>query len=178
MTRDTSGRRWWIWLPLLGIAAWLALFADKSPPGSEVSAATRSEPTAGEAQAIALAKAAGESTTATSLVVIARRELISDSAKEPARDLFAPKSWTPPPPAAAGAQEPPAPPAIPFTYLGKKLEGGTWEVYLARGDQTFIARLGSVIDNTYRIDRIAPPALEMTYLPLARSQTLPIGDSQ
>jgi hypothetical protein len=51
-------------------------------------------------------------------------------------------------------------------------------VYLARGEQTFIVREGSALDGLYRVDRIAPPSLALTYLPLGQSQTLPIGESR
>jgi hypothetical protein len=95
----------------------------------------------------------------------------------PARDLFAARSWTPPP--APSADTPPAPPTappLPFRFLGKKLEGESWEIYLARGEQTFIARTGQVIENEWRVDSIAPPILNLTYLPLGLHQTFPIGD--
>jgi hypothetical protein len=36
-------------------------------------------------------------------------------------------------------------PPLPFAYLGKKLEGGQWEVYLGRGEEVlFIVREGMI----------------------------------
>ncbi len=67
------------------------------------------------------------------------------------------------------------PPPLPFTYLGKKFEDGAWEVYLARGERTIIARPQTVIEGGYRVDAIAPPNLSLTYLPLNKAQRLHIG---
>ncbi|HEY0063319.1 MAG TPA: hypothetical protein VGC21_14465, partial [Telluria sp.] len=93
--------------------------------------------------------------------------------------------WTPPPPApdanalaaAAAAAPPPAPvaPPLPFTFLGKAVANGSWEVFLARGEQTYIVRNKMVIDGTYRVDAINPPNLTLTYLPLNQVQQLNIG---
>ena len=94
---------------------------------------------------------------------------------------FASHDWTPPPPPAPPTQPmaPPAPmaPPLPFIYLGKVAANGEWEVFLARGDQTLIARRALVIDGVYRIDAIAPPLVTLTYLPLNQIQQLNIGVS-
>jgi hypothetical protein len=72
----------------------------------------------------------------------------------------------------------PVAPPLPYGFIGKKQEAERWEVFLARGEQTFIAREGEVLEGTYRVDRIDPPALTFTYLPLGQVQTLPIGESR
>jgi hypothetical protein len=64
---------------------------------------------------------------------------------------------------------------VPYVVLGKKREGGTWEVYLARGQTIFVAAAGTVLEGSYRVDRIEPPTLSLTYLPLGHRQVLPIG---
>lgn len=94
--------------------------------------------------------------------------------------LFATLDWTPPPPPPAVAPAPPPPPPpsappLPFTFLGKAIEEGRWEVYLARGNMTYIAREKTVIEETDRVDSISPPILTLTYLPLKQTQRLPIG---
>lgn len=66
-------------------------------------------------------------------------------------------------------------PPLPFTVLGKAVGDGSWEVFLAHGEQTYIVRLHSVIDGQYRIDAIAPPTMTMTYLPLKQVQQINIG---
>ena len=95
------------------------------------------------------------------------------------RDLFSTRNWNPPPPPPTPvAEAAPVAPALPFAFLGKKLQGEIWEVYLSRGEHTCIAREGQTLDGVYRIDKIAPPSLALTYLPLGQPQTLPIGDSR
>jgi hypothetical protein len=94
---------------------------------------------------------------------------------------FAHQDWTPPPPpppppAPAPPPPPPTAPPLPFSFIGKSVADGAWEVYLARGDRTYIVReKGFVIDGTYRVDVIAPPVLTLTYLPLNQVQQLNIG---
>jgi hypothetical protein len=95
-------------------------------------------------------------------------------------DAFATRNWTPPPPPPpppepAPPPPPPSAPPLPFTYIGKALEEGEWEVYLARGDRTWIAHNQDVIDGSYRIESIRPPLMILTYLPLNQVQQLNIG---
>ena len=66
-------------------------------------------------------------------------------------------------------------PPLPFIYLGKVAADGAWEVFLARGDKTYIVRDNTVIDGAYRVEAIAPPVMTLTYLPLNQVQQLNIG---
>jgi hypothetical protein len=94
---------------------------------------------------------------------------------------FAHQDWTPPPPPPpppepAPPPPPPTAPPLPFTFIGKSVADGAWEVYLTRGERTYVVRdKGAVIDGTYRVDAIAPPVLTLTYLPLNQVQQLNIG---
>ncbi len=90
--------------------------------------------------------------------------------------LFAARDWNPPPPKVVAAPAPPptAPP-LPFVYVGKKLEAGTWEIFLSNGTDIRVARKNSVIDGVYRVSDISPPTLTLTYLPLNQVQQLNIG---
>jgi hypothetical protein len=180
MKSPGRNKRWWLWLPLLGTAGWLALFGDKSPSASAlaVSAPARSVGTPEDTAPARTERHITPEIRGGGAPVLVPRELLIPirSKDSDARDLFAVRSWTPPPTAAA--QEAPVAPPLPFTFLGKKLEGEIWEIYLARGDQTFIVKTGTTIDGTYRVDHIEPPELIMTYLPLGTSQTLAIGASQ
>lgn len=105
----------------------------------------------------------------------------SDNAfKTDEKNVFASQDWTPPPPPPAPAPPPPPPappsaPPLPFTYIGKSIENGTWEVYLGRDDRAYVVREKSVIEDTYRVDAIAPPVLVVTYLPLNQAQQISIG---
>jgi hypothetical protein len=90
--------------------------------------------------------------------------------------LFGSRDFTPPPPPAPPAPAAPAgPPPLPYSYLGKMLGDGQWQVFLGRGVEALVAREGMVIDGRYRVERVAPPVLTLTYLPLNQQQQLDIG---
>ena len=87
----------------------------------------------------------------------------------PVQRAFAPVATAPLPPATA--------PAVPFTVLGKKFELGVWEVYLGSGEQLYVAKVGMVLAEHYRVDAIGPSEIKLTYLPLNERQTLQTGAS-
>jgi hypothetical protein len=194
MSTMTTNKRWLLWLPLLGIALWLGLFADKTPndkiaqpkPAAVVPQKTATPTTI--PRPVAKTDAPQLETLVDRATLMGSEELAQKSepkfksklSKE--RNLFASSSWTPPappskptPPIATPA---PTAPAFPFQYVGKKLEDSVWEVYLSRGDQNFLVREGGTLENTYRIDSITPQRISVTYLPLGQSQSLSIGESQ
>lgn len=179
----SSHRRWWLWWPLLGLGAWLALFGDKTPSTMpDVSQATRP---ASHGKTIAAPAAHGAAAgDGEQFALVPRDQLVPSSGKgvkpkSAARDLFGARDWNPPPPPPPAVEQapPPVAPPQPYTFIGKKHEGDSWEAYLIRGEQTFIAREGLVLEGGYRIDKIQPPTLTMTYLPMAQVQTLSIGDA-
>jgi hypothetical protein len=103
----------------------------------------------------------------------------------PAADPFAPRSWqameqaerrrtAPPPP------PPPRPqaPTLPFKYFGQAVEDGKTTVFLLRGENSYVARAGSKLDETYRVDRIDDRVIVFTYLPLGTRQELPLGPAK
>lgn len=177
------------------IAGWLALFGDKTASGTIAEPVKRTvltRNTVGAAMATAQAVSAqrtdgsmsnaGAERPATILALQNRDSFIWDGLKgRQAGALFNSQSWTPPPPPPPKIQLPPLPPPppmappLPFTYLGKKIEDGVWEVYLARGEKTIIVRPQSVIEGTYQVDAITPPTLSLTYIPLKQVQRLTIG---
>jgi hypothetical protein len=199
---SAGNKRWWIWLPLLGVGGWLAFFADKTPSsGDDVAVPVRPapapRPNGAAVQQPAPAPrpttvAGGPLRAASAPLVLLPREALVRSApaagaagarSAAGKDLFGTRSWNPPPPpppppAPPAPPPPPVAPPLPFTFLGKKLEGDTWEVYLGRGDQTFVAHQGTVLEGAWRVDRIEPPMLSLTYLPLGQVQTLPIGETR
>ena len=84
-----------------------------------------------------------------------------------------------PPPAQVVAAPPPPPPSappLPFTYMGKLVEGDDVVVFLSQGERNLVARQGETIDSIYRVERIAEGAITLTYLPLDQRQTIVIGD--
>jgi hypothetical protein len=166
----------------LAVAAWLAWFGDKTPRSDIAEPVARqgsSRPPAAETRGVS---GAGKPPAAVSILALEDREhLIGGAqAEKPAHGIFTSHSWTPPPPPPPPPPKPvppppPMAPPLPFTYLGKKVEDGIWEVYLARGERTYIVRAQTMIDGTYRAESIQPPTLVLTYLPLDQKQTLTIG---
>ena len=165
---------------------WLSIYGDRTPTAPVVEAVTR--PNADAAQRAVNPPPArvtrAQSDEPQILRIRARSELIA-SATSPIEALFGTHTWTPPPPPPPPAPKvvalpPPKPtaPPLPFTYIGKKLENGRWEAYLARGAETYIVRDRTLIDDAYRAESIAPPNLTITYLPLKQVQTLQIGDAE
>jgi hypothetical protein len=103
----------------------------------------------------------------------------------PAADPFAPRSWqamvqeearknAPPPPPPRRPQAP----KLPFTYFGRAIEGGQMTAFLARGENSYVARAGSTLDGTYRVERIDDQVIVFTYLPLGTRQELPLGPAK
>ncbi len=159
----------------LGVAAAasIAAFGDKTPADGVAEPVVRARPAARVAQE-------GRAPAGAAVFVLplrARADLIGEGQLD-GDALFGNQNWAPPaPPAAVRAGPPPAPvaPPLPFTYLGKSLQDGRWEVYLARGSMTYIVHNKMVVDGAYRVDAISPPVLSLTYLPLNQVQQLNIG---
>lgn len=182
---QAAGRRWWLWLPALAISGWLALFGDRSvTSGAAVSLPTRVVPAPPRANTAAAVAAPAHSASAERLAALVPREQlfpqVGGHAAPASRDPFSARSWNPPspPPSFGPAPPPPVAPALPYAFMGRKQEAGEWEVYLLRGEQTFVARPGEVLEGQYRVDAIQPPVLTLTYLPLGQAQTLFIGDTR
>ncbi len=179
----SGSRRWVVWLVLLAVAAWLALFGDKTPPGvaaPAVGAAARL-PTQRAATKPPAARVAARNTAATeSIEALLPRKLATGETAPPVADLFRNAIWRapplPPPPAPppVGPEQVPVPPQ-PYRVIGKKLETEAWEVFLGRGDASFIARVGDTLEGAWRVDKIEPPTLSFTHLPSGQKQTLDIG---
>lgn len=173
--------RWPAWGVLLCTAGWLAVFGDKTP------ADAASLPGSGKRTATAPGLASPAKATprrsspprgAVVLEALRPRDDLGQApmSRRSTKDLFAtiaPAS-TPAPPAVT-PEPPPPPPA--FTFLGKKLEGDRWEVYLTRDDKSYIVREGMTIDDNFRVDKIEPPTLTMTQIPTSQALTIFIGNA-
>ena len=191
-------------LALAGAAA-LAAFGDRTPAGGIAEPAERTAAQAAPVRTPAPARASARAAVATPaatartdkaghadgagqpvLALVPREVLIGDGETafgQGQKDAgpFSHQDWTPPPPPPpppepAPPPPPPTAPPLPFTFIGKSVADGAWEVYLVRGDRTYVVHgKGDVIDGTYRVDAIAPPVLTLTYLPLNQVQQLNIG---
>lgn len=83
----------------------------------------------------------------------------------------------PPPPRKPAPPPPPSAPPLPFSFLGRYVEDGVLIILLVRGDRIYTVREGEVIDNTYRVERLARGRVELVYLPLNIKQTLSTGET-
>lgn len=92
-------------------------------------------------------------------------------------DLFPPHTWLPPPVAATTGEGPSGPPPLPFTYLGRMLEGRETVVFLLFQEKTVAVRRADVIDGTYRVEQITPQSMVLVYLPLKEKQSLDFGSA-
>ena len=182
--------RWRVWLPLLLGAAALAFFGDKTPVDAVVPATATVAAERSPAANVATLGAATRTTLSTrpvpqalpmDLPIDRTRLYPRMQSPDQTRDLFATVSWLPAPAAPAPAPSPrvDTSPALPtLTVVGKKYESQQWEVYLARGDQTLIAREGATIDDGLRVDRIAPPTMTLTMISTGQTMTLNIGEAR
>ena len=192
MSAITSTRlRWCLWLALLAATAWLVISGDAASESQALPVRVTTAASQGGVTAPRVPDASDGTTSeqiqgAVDPLVdrqrLWNRDSSSDSADRPPRDLFSARDWRPPAPTvpAAASEEtsPPPPPALPFVYLGGKLEGGTWEVFLARGEHTFVVKEGQVIEGVYRVERVAPPTMTFTHLPSGQEQHLAIGSGR
>lgn len=166
----------------LAAAAGLVVFGDKTPEDAVAEAVERA-PAAPAAQRGAAPDHHGDQGKDKAPAILRqvdREVLIGDGGErfnQGEQGVFARQDWTPPPPPPEPAPPPPPPsaPPLPFTFIGKSLQDGVWEIYLARGDRTHLVRENTVIDGVYRVDAIRPPVLTLTYLPLNQVQQLNIG---
>jgi hypothetical protein len=170
-------------LALVG-AAGLVLFGDSAPSSGIAEPVARDASAKAPAAAPARAgKEAKPQAEAAILRLLPRAELIGESGEAAfasGEGVFLGQSWNPPPPppppaSSLQAAPPPMAPPLPFTYIGKAVADGAWEVYLARADKTYVVRNQTVIDGSYRVERIAPPLMSVTYLPLNQLQQINIG---
>ena len=162
--------------------------ADRSAAGAEAPASSASASASG-ASAASTARSGKDAETgkdaADTMIarLIPRAALVGESGDASfaaGEGIFLGQNWNPPPPPPSAAQvnappPPPTAPPVPYNYFGKAIADGQWEVYLARGDKTYVVRNKTVIEGAYRVDRIAPPLMTVTYLPLNQVQQINIG---
>jgi len=173
---------------LAGAAA-LVIFGDNTPSSDIVEPVARPAKAPERSATVpAVAERSGKDGQATAdamiLRLVPRATLVGDSADASfgaGEGVFLGQNWNPPPPPPPPQSQsnapppPPMAPPVPFNYFGKAVADGQWEVYLARGDKTYVVRNKTVIEGAYRVDRIAPPLMTVTYLPLNQVQQINIG---
>lgn len=88
-------------------------------------------------------------------------------------DVFAAKSWYVPPPPPPPAK--PTAPSVPFTFIGRLIQGDRPAVFVASGDRNQILHVGDVADGAWRVDAIEPNQMKLTYLPLNEAKYFALG---
>jgi hypothetical protein len=90
-----------------------------------------------------------------------------------------PFALPPPPPipeTVAVPREPTLPAAPGWHCIGKQRDEDTrWSVFLARGNETRVVRIGDTLDDAYRVTAIAPPTLTLLHLKTKTHRTIDIG---
>ena len=180
----SSRQRRAMWTAATAVALAAAIYAGPARdvvPREERPRAAGPEPVA----ATRTAQTAAEPNVVDPDLARAHARLQRQDRAEPIRDAFSPRSWAPPPPEPApAAPAAPAPlpvplaPPLPFRYLGQLSEQGRTVVFLARGEAPVAGSVGEVLEGSYRIERIAPTAVEFTYLPLNTRQVLAVGEAR
>ena len=93
-------------------------------------------------------------------------------------ELLLSKSWYVPPPAPVASALPPSPPPppsapqLPFTYIGRMIDGGEVILFLTGNGQQYTVRQGDVLNDSYRVDSISDKSVVLTYLPMGVEQEL------
>ena len=85
-------------------------------------------------------------------------------------------AWSAPPPAqvAEAASAPPAPqaPRFPYALIGRWESGGAVQVLVSTPSRTWVAGRGDVIEGQWRVERVSPIDIIVTWLPLGTTQTV------
>lgn len=99
-------------------------------------------------------------------------------------DPFASKAWQAPLPVTEVSRAvqavvvvdapPPPPPVLPFKFVGQMNDGSDLVVYLSKGDQVVVARLGDLLDGGYKVSAISSTHIEFETVSSGLKQPLAI----
>lgn len=101
--------------------------------------------------------------------------------------LFSSKSWYVAPTRPVAVQlspsvsnllpEPTVAPPMPFSFIGRMIDGKEVTLFLSRNGRQFASKVAETLDNTYRIDEITVTDATFTYLPTGTQQRLMFNSS-
>ena len=174
----TQNRRMLLMLPVLALAAYLALFGDKTPDGESVGVARRAEQSAEGATPVAEAEDTAEDASGL-LRVASRKNLVERAAQDSGIDLFSSRAANAPQEneqAAENLQQ--QAPSFPFNYIGKQYDGKRWQVFLDKGDATLVVAAGATIEGDFRVKAINPPNMQVVHVPTKHELSIHIDDAQ
>lgn len=92
-----------------------------------------------------------------------------------ATQLFQPKTWySPPSPVPVNLLTPPpsSVPQLPFTFLGRMIDGNDVILFLSRNGRQYTVKVNDVVDDTYLVNKITNSNAVLTHLPTNIQQTL------
>ncbi|MEO8417876.1 MAG: hypothetical protein ABI475_04040 [Methylophilaceae bacterium] len=93
-------------------------------------------------------------------------------------DLFAPAVVERPPEVAETVELPPQAPALPFTLVGRIIEGDGIKVFLqANNDVLYSVKVGDIFAQQYKLVGAEGGKISLLYLPLNITQTMPYGET-
>jgi hypothetical protein len=78
-------------------------------------------------------------------------------------------TYTPPP-------STPTVPPVPFKYIGKILGDDEYQVFVGFNGKYLAVKEGDIIQQTYKIEKITPPVMTLTYIPMNILQNMQIGE--
>ena len=80
-----------------------------------------------------------------------------------------------PGPSQPAVYTPPPPPPIPLTFYGFATpSGGSKRIFLAHGEDIFVAKEGEIVDRRYKVVRISPNAVEILDVLSNNRQSIPL----
>ena len=173
--------RWPIWLALTGAVGLHVLGGDPPVSPDVVPSVATPARTAPSLQR----PSSSDSATAVRVDVptlIDRRALYPARNGE-SRDLLAgappaPRATAPRSVATVAASAPNPIPALPYAFAGRRLDGASVQVFLTRGEKSFVAAVGDVIEGEYRVDAIGPAQVTFMHLASGTSQVMRAGETQ
>ena len=78
----------------------------------------------------------------------------------------------------AAAQPAPAAPPLPFSYLGRMVDGDKTLVFVGQGAEHYAVTPGLTIDKVYRVEQVTDVAITFVFVPLGTRQVLPVQEQR
>lgn len=67
-------------------------------------------------------------------------------------------------------------PLIPFKYIGKLFDGEVYQIFFSMSGKGLLVEEGDIIQKDYKVEKISPPTMTLTYMPTNTSLIMQIGD--
>ncbi len=168
MMDNTALRRWLVLGGLLGLTLYLAW---SSPEPATQSMAT-ANPTRATAAVSGLRMASQPARQERDFRFTPREPVGGEVV-----DLFAPAVVERPPEVAETVDLPPQAPELPFTLVGRIIEGDGIKVFLQANDVLYTVKVGDTFAQQYKLVGADGGKISLLYLPLNITQIMPYGET-